>query len=99
MTLIKVVLNQNYFQYNGELYTQNEGLAMGAPISLSLQETFIHYLEHNFIIKILQKHYIIDYGYVDDILIYNEEHNIQDTLQDFINIHPNIRYTKETNWQ
>jgi AraC-like DNA-binding protein len=35
---------------------------------------------------------------MDDILIiYNEEHtNIQDTLQDFNNIHPNIQYTMET---
>jgi hypothetical protein len=33
MTLVEVILNQNYFQYNDELYIQNDGLAMGAPTS------------------------------------------------------------------
>jgi hypothetical protein len=31
--LTKVILDQNYFQYNNELYSQKEGLAMGAPTS------------------------------------------------------------------
>jgi hypothetical protein len=98
MTLVNVTLQQNYFQHNDELYTQNEGLAMGAPTSAILAEIFIQYLEHNNIIQILQKHQILDYyRYVDDILIiYNEEHtNILDTLNDFNLIHPNIQYTIE----
>jgi hypothetical protein len=33
MALTKIVLNQNYFQYNDELYTHKDGLAMGAPTS------------------------------------------------------------------
>jgi hypothetical protein len=39
--LVKVILDQNYFQYNDELYSQNEGLAMGAPTSSILAEIFI----------------------------------------------------------
>jgi hypothetical protein len=98
MTLVKVILNQNYFQYNDELYTQNEGLAIGAPTSSIFAEIFVQCLEHNYIIKILQKHHVMDYyRYADDVLIvYNDEHtNIQDTLQDFSNtsIHPNIQDT------
>jgi hypothetical protein len=50
ITLVKIILNQNYFQYNDELYTQNEGLATGAPTSATLAEIFIQYLEHNAII-------------------------------------------------
>jgi hypothetical protein len=69
ITLIKVILNQNFLQHNNHHYTQNEGLAMGAPTSAILAEVFIQHLEHNDIIDILQKHNIIDYyRYVDDIL-------------------------------
>jgi nucleoside-specific outer membrane channel protein Tsx len=75
---------------------------MGAPTSAKLAEIFIQYLEHNDIFKIFQKLHILDYyRYVDDILIiYNEDHtNINDTLNDFNFIHPNIQYTieKQTN--
>jgi hypothetical protein len=98
ITLTKVILDQNYFQYNNELYSQNEGLAMGAPTSSILAEIYIQYLEHNGIIQVLQKHHIIDYyRYVDDILIiYDETHtNILDTLNEFNLIHLNIQYTVE----
>jgi hypothetical protein len=82
ITLVKSIINQNYIQHDNQLFTQNEGLAMGAPTSAILAEIFIQHLEHNDIIKILQKHHIIDYyRYVDGILIiYNEDHtNIEDT--------------------
>jgi hypothetical protein len=68
---------------------------MGAPTSAILAEIFIQCLEHN---AIIQKHHILDYyRYVDDILIiYNENYtNIQNTLNDFNSVHPNIQYTME----
>jgi hypothetical protein len=55
-------------------------------------------LEHNYIIDILAKHHIQDYHrYVDDILlIYNEDiTNINNTLEQFNQIHPNIQFTIE----
>jgi hypothetical protein len=72
---------------------------MGAPTSAILAEIFIQHLEHDDILKILQKHHILDYyRYVDEILIiYHENYtDINDTLNDFISIHPNIQYTTET---
>jgi hypothetical protein len=96
--LVRTILNHNYVQHNNELYTQNEGLAMGAPTSAILAEIFVQHLEHNTIIHTLQKHHIIDYyRYVDDILlIYNDNiTNIQDTLKDFNKAHPNIQFTIE----
>jgi hypothetical protein len=44
VTLVKVILSQNYFHNNNELYTQNEGLAVGVPTSAILAEIFIQYL-------------------------------------------------------
>jgi hypothetical protein len=70
MRLVQTILNQNYFQHNNHTFKQQDGLAMGAPTSAILSENFIQYLEHNNILKTLQKHKIIDYyRYVDDIVI------------------------------
>jgi hypothetical protein len=57
---------------------------MGAPTSAVLAETFIQYLEHTEIIKILDKYQIIDYyRYVNTVLIiYNTNtRNIENALQ------------------
>jgi hypothetical protein len=68
--LLNTIFEHNYMQFNDQFYKQNEGLAMGAPTSAILAETFIQHLEHNKLIEILNKHQIIDYHrYVDDILI------------------------------
>jgi hypothetical protein len=45
-TLLNTVLEYNYMQFNDQLYKQNKGLAMGAPMSAALAETFIQHLEH-----------------------------------------------------
>jgi hypothetical protein len=52
---------------------------MGVHTSAILAEIFIQHLEHNDILKILQKHHILDYyWYVDDILIiYNEDYTTE----------------------
>jgi nucleoside-specific outer membrane channel protein Tsx len=71
---------------------------MGVPTLAILAEAFIQYLEHTKIIKILDKHQIIDYyRYVDDILIiYNTNTtNIENTLLEFNSIYPSIKFTME----
>jgi hypothetical protein len=94
-------MGQNYLQFNDQFYNQNEGLAMETPTSAILSETFIRYLEHIKIIKILNEYHIINYHrYVDDILIIYNMHttNIVNTLMEFNAIHEKIKFTikKET---
>jgi hypothetical protein len=91
LLLVNTILNQNYIHYK-----QEDGLPMGAPTSPIFAEIFLQHLEHNHITHTLQKHNILNYyRYVDGILIvYNENHtNIDDTLQEFNSIDPNIHYT------
>jgi hypothetical protein len=45
VTLLNTIFEQNYLQFNDQFYKQNVGLAMGAPTSAILPETFIQYLE------------------------------------------------------
>jgi hypothetical protein len=81
LTIINTTFGQNYLQFNSQFFKQNEGQAMGAPMSVILAETFIQYLEHIILSKILNKHQIIDYyTYVDNILIiYNAHYTILKT--------------------
>jgi hypothetical protein len=85
-------------QIHNEYYKQNEGVAMDAPTSAIIAETFIQYVEHTKIIEVLKKHHITDYyRYVDDILIIYNMHttNIDNTLADFNTLHPHIQFTME----
>ena len=45
--LLQCVLDQNYFQYNTEIYLQKEGLPMESPLSPLLADIFIQHLEQN----------------------------------------------------
>jgi hypothetical protein len=97
-TLVKTILEQNYFTYNTVMYQQMERLAMGAPTSSIFSEVFIQHLEHTQLVNILAKCNIITYHtYVDDILIvYNNDNtNIEQILSKFNDLHPNIHFTIE----
>jgi hypothetical protein len=51
--LLETILEHNYFQFDQEYYKQTDGLAMGAPTSSILAETYIQHLEHTQIYPIL----------------------------------------------
>jgi hypothetical protein len=59
---------------DNEYYKQTDGLAMGAPTSAIIAETYMQYMEHTQIYPILVKQQIVAYfRYVDDILIIYDE--------------------------
>jgi hypothetical protein len=98
LTITETILQQNYFQFQGTVYTQNEGLAMGAPTSTTLSEVYLQYLEHTILYDIHLHHHIISYyRYVDDILLFFYTHitNIQGVLQEFNTVHPKLQFTLE----
>jgi hypothetical protein len=67
---LKVMMEQNYFLFDQKNYKQTGGLAMGAPTSAILAETFIQHMKHEYLYPILIAHEIIGYyRYVDDIFI------------------------------
>jgi hypothetical protein len=96
--ILKTVTEQNYFQFDQQYYKQTEGLAMGAPTSAILAETYIQYMEHEQIYPILIKHKIIGYfRFVDDILVIYDHRktNIDNTLIEFNKQQTNINFTIE----
>jgi hypothetical protein len=97
-SLIKIVLEQNYFQFNNDFYSQETGLAMGSPTSSIPSEMYLQYKECTEIYDILQRNGIIGYfRYVDDILIVYDRTrtNIDGVLDPFNSIMPTMMFTME----
>jgi hypothetical protein len=98
--LLKTTLNQNYFEFNSKYYKQNDGLAMGSPISGTLANLYMNHLEttkimnaeNPFFDKIIYWH-----RYVDDIicLFEGEENQCNELLQYLNSISQKIKFTIE----
>ena len=74
MTLLSIIMEQNYFQYNKQCYKPQKGTAMGSPLSEYLAEIYIQEIEETDVKHWLESKEIICYKrYVDDIFrLYNE---------------------------
>jgi hypothetical protein len=56
---LDTIMEQRYFQFQQKYFKQTEILAMGAPTSAILAETYIQNMKHKQIYPILLKHKII----------------------------------------
>jgi len=70
VSALRIILQQNYFQYNNQYYQPSNGVAMGSHLSGTLAELFLQYLEKADIKHWINSKEICFYTrYVDDILI------------------------------
>jgi len=98
MKISRVLVEQNYFRFQGIIYVQNEGLAMGTPTSSIFSETYLHYIENTKVFELLLRYKVKGYfRYNDDILIMHKDDrtNIHNMLQDFNRLIPRIKFTLE----
>jgi hypothetical protein len=96
--ITQTIIEQNYFGFQNKNYTQQKGLATGAPSSSILAEIYLKNLECNQIFKILTDNNILGYfRYVDDILIVydNNYTDINKVHTAFNNLTPTIKFTME----
>jgi hypothetical protein len=90
ITILKTILEQNYFTFHDKIYHPNKGVAMGSPISGTMAETFLQYTENRHLKQLLDSKNIIFYTrYVDDIfIIYDTTRTTADSIHNYIsNIH------------
>lgn len=94
--LLTECLSNTYFQYNNELYIQNDGCPMGSIIYGTVADIYLQKLEKN----ILPKHRNIIFWkrYVDDVFAIiegdvNDANKIKDSLNSY---NPQIQFTIET---
>ena len=97
MNLLTVCLEQNYFEFNNNIYTSNEGLIMGNPLSPLLAEIFMDFLENQISKHPLFNQFIYWHRYVDDILtcFVGTERQLKYFLNYINNLHNNIQFTIE----
>jgi len=68
--LLKVILKQNYIQYNNQFFQPEKAIAMGSPISSTIAEIYLQFLEEKYKKQWLEnKGIIYCKRYIDDILI------------------------------
>jgi hypothetical protein len=61
MSILEMIMNQNYFQYDRKCYKPKSGVAMGSPLSSTTAEIFLQDLEQNKIEHLLEDKKIIYY--------------------------------------
>jgi len=94
ITLLEIILNQNYFSLQIQTYQRNKGVAMGSPISGIVAEIFLQNLENTHVKHLIEAKILSYYTrYVDDILvIYDSTLTTPDSIQRyFSSIHNNIQ--------
>ncbi|XP_049853633.1 uncharacterized protein LOC126334934 [Schistocerca gregaria] len=101
---LKLITSQNYFQFEKEFYLQEDGLPMGSPISATLANIFINYIENTIFDTVIRKKgykIVYWYRYVDDIICMVDEptEKIDKLHTDINNIHKNIQFTIEKETQ
>jgi hypothetical protein len=70
MEILKMIMNQNYFQYEGKFYKPTSGVAMASTLSSITAEIFLQDLEQNRLKHLLEGQQIEYYDrHVDDIFI------------------------------
>jgi hypothetical protein len=47
--LLRIILKQNYFQYNDQIFQPKKGIAMGSPISSTMAKIYLQFLEETHI--------------------------------------------------
>jgi len=97
--ILEIIMKKNYFQYNGRFLQLDKGIAMGSPISSTMAEVYLQFIEETYVKQWLESKEIVYYKrYVDDILIiYNQNKTNEQTILEEINkIDQNLQFKMST---
>jgi len=76
INLSKIIIEQNYFQFDNSYYSQENGLAMGSPTSPIFSQMYLQCIQNTAVYDTLLHNNITGYfRYVDDILIVYDRTN------------------------
>ncbi len=96
MKLLRHVLSECYFSWDGILYQQTSGLPMGSRLSPILANLYMEHLEHSVLCATSAKPKMF-FRYVDDIIIvWNaKKGSFEPFLEELNSFHPDIKLTVE----
>lgn len=94
--LVNLCMNQNSFIFNGKVFSQINGTAMGNPLSCFIANIFMSHLE-TFAKTSFQYFPRIWYRYVDDVFaVFDRSEDLQNFTNQLNSIYPTIKFTSET---
>ena len=83
------------FSFNGEMFRQKDGVAMGSPLGPTLANIIMGYLEENYFRS--NQNPLVYYRYVDDcFILFNNKEECDEMFTSFNRLHPSIKFTQET---
>ena len=95
--LLSLATKESYFVFNGQLYKQVDGVAMGSPLGPTLANTFLVHFEKNWLRNCpsdFKPHYYR--RYVDDIFVLFTSPRHLEAFRNFLNgRHANLSFTIE----
>jgi len=94
LSLLRVILSQNYFTFQQNIYQPNQGISMGSPISSLIAKIFLQQYKDTNIKQLLDTKNLAFYvRYTDDILIIFDTTKVNlHTINTYIsNIYNNIK--------
>ena len=93
--LVRLCLEFGCLDFEGDEYTQINGLAMGSPLSAVLASLYMETLEKEHYLPILGDD-VTMYRYVDDMILFlPNDTNTDDLLRRFNEVEPAIQFTYE----
>jgi peptide-methionine (R)-S-oxide reductase len=96
--LTKLVLENNIIEFNGELYLQLVGCAMGSKMSPNYANVFMHHFEKTYLPQAPVQPYLWK-RYIDDIfaIFVCSDQEIQAFIEWINGVHPSIKFTTNMN--
>ena len=95
--LLRAALSNNYFLFDGSIYQQIDGVAMGSPLGPSLANAFLAHYEQIWLNDCPDEFKRVYYKkYVDDIFVlFRSSHHLE-KFNEYLNTkHVNIKFTNE----
>ena len=95
--LLSFAVRDNHFVFNGQLYDQLDGVAMGSPLGPSMASIFMCALEQKYLNGCPSEFKPVLYRrYVDDTYcLFRHREHVDKFLEHINKFHPNIRFTVE----
>ena len=100
LKMFSIATSQTHFLFNGKVFDQIDGVAMGSPLAPVLANLFLGHHENLWLKNYQGPSNLFYRRYVDDVFCAFDNENDAKLFFDFINSqHPNIKFTieKETN--
>ena len=95
--LLSFAVKENHFAFNGQIFDQIDGVAMGSPLGPSLANIFMSHLEQRYLTNCPSEFKPVLYRrYVDDTYCLFRDRSHITMFLEYINCqHPNINFTTE----